>query len=230
MPDRSAVLIAVDLDDTLFSEFDYAESALRAACDVLERNTLRTGLADLAVSLLRQEKRSAQPLQDALAQLNVAPTPSDLDAAIGVMRAHVPVLELFGDVRPALTMLKPYGTLALVTEGRAVTQQAKIDALQVRPLFDHVIVTSDLPEPNLKVTGVPYRALREMCPAATRRFMIGDNPQKDGNPAEAAGFTPLVVRRPDVRYVHPAGTERVFQSFLAAAESVISRITLGTDG
>jgi putative hydrolase of the HAD superfamily len=123
------------------------------------------------------------------------------------MRAHIPAIRPFPEVAPALAHAAKFASLALITEGRSVTQRQKICALDLESFFEQIIITAELGDGVTKTSGFPYQRLRSMFGHGRRFVMIGDSEHKDSIPARAAGFEAAIVRRPRTVYVHPAPRE-----------------------
>lgn len=201
---RGAIVAAVDLDDTLFPELDYARSALRTAGFEIARRFRIADVGVRAVRLLDREAPPALPLQQALRDTGITLSDAELSPILAVMHAHHPTISLFPETMGVLNGLRRRAMLVLVTEGRALTQRRKLDALKIEDLFDAVFVTEEMGPGVTKDSGVPYEAVRQRYPAATRFLMIGDDEEKDAVPAQRHGFDVTLVRRPDVRYVKPS--------------------------
>lgn len=229
MPDA---LVAVDLDDTLYPELSYARSAVGAAAAELEAMLGRAGIHELAARLLEESFPRAGVLQRAMQSLGIEVSEADFDRVRRAMQAHRPRIEPFDDARPALERLRQHASVAVVSEGRSITQRAKLAALGIADLVDEVVITDELQPAAGKASGAPYRHLRARH-AGTRRFiMIGDNPDKDATPAIAQGFEALLVRRPGLRYVHPCAVDLagvpVFASLATAVEGVVRALADGS--
>jgi putative hydrolase of the HAD superfamily len=200
---RDRLVTAVDLDDTLFAELDYARSALHAAGAEIARQFGSEGIGHQAASLLDSLTPPTLPLQQALAVAGLRLSSDQMSSIVAVMQTHHPEIVPFPEALDALRQLRRFGMLVLVTEGRSTTQRLKIGALQVDDLFDNVFITEEMGPAVTKASGAPYQTVRRAYPAAARFVMIGDDEVKDARPAQQVGFEVALVRRPGVRYVKP---------------------------
>lgn len=177
------MVVAFDLDDTLFSEIDFARSAAFAiGC---RHNAIRT--IESGQSLAQYFDLCGLPIEQ----------------LIGEYRAHRPeFLPLPVESVYVLESLRIAGaTLALITDGRSGTQRAKINALRLRRWFDdsHIFISGE--RGAEKISGLPFRLLREMHPGE-EMWMVGDNPTKDFAPARKEGFRAVCLKDRGVN-IHP---------------------------
>lgn len=99
------------------------------------------------------------------------------------------MLELFPTARETVETLKARGVkLALVTNGAAVTQRAKIEQFDLAPLFDHVQIEGEVgfgkPEERA------YRhALQALGVEAHETWMVGDNLEWEVAAPQRLGIT-----------------------------------------
>ncbi|MDB5084822.1 MAG: hydrolase [Bacilli bacterium] len=83
--------------------------------------------------------------------------------------------------------------LGIITNGRTIPQNTKIDAIGVRPYMCSVIVseTVQIKKPDKRIFEL---ALKEMNVAATEAWFVGDNPINDVIGAALAGLTPVWIK------------------------------------
>lgn len=154
-------LVAFDLDDTLFPEIEFVRSAYRAIASRYGLHLLHAMLA--------------------------APTPRDAfdstglpaDVVLGLYRSHRPDIRLPWQSLHTLALLHNSGHhTAIVTDGRAVTQQNKIDALGLGRFVapEDVFISESFG--HLKTDGEAFRALMLRYPGEAYVY-VGDNPDKD---------------------------------------------------
>lgn len=165
------MLIAFDLDDTLFSEIDYVRSSYRAIA--------REYGADLLPLMMRAPTPAAA--------FDAIPVP--IADALSIYRNHIPDIRLSREVEQALDFLKGEGhTLAIITDGRSVTQRHKIEALGLERFVDadHILISEEIGAE--KLSGVPFRMLERLHPDEKCRIYVGDNPAKDFAAANKSGW------------------------------------------
>jgi putative hydrolase of the HAD superfamily len=204
--------VIFDLDDTLFPEREYAWSGFRAVA-LAHRGELddpKAAVADLG-RLFDGENRAR--VFDALLRERFGRVDRDLlTAMIRTYREHAPAITPYPDVNAALTRLRARFKLGLITDGRAEGQWAKIDALQLRPRFDRIIVTADLAaqsQGDAAAWSKPHpRAFEEMAqhlgvPHAGCAY-VADNVSKDFVAPNALGWMTVRVLRPGGVYADAA--------------------------
>ena len=202
-------VVCVDLDDTLYAECDYALSALHFGGEWFRVNAGLNHVGENARACFLAGSKA--PLQDTLRHFGYDLPEYVVSAGITAIREHQPKIAPFAEIPRALEALASRSNLVLVTEGRSVTQRAKLNALGLTPLFNDIIITEELQTGMRKESGAPYAAVLERHPVAKHYVMIGDNPIKDIRPSVSLGFKPFLVRRPLVAYTH-ACSEAAYSS------------------
>ncbi len=198
------MVVAFDLDDTLYQEMEYVRSAYRAIA-------AKFGARYLSVMMS-------------------APTPSaafdatglDVGAELDIYRNHFPDITLPWNSLYTLTLLKNKGhSLALITDGRASTQCNKIAALGLERFIcrDMIYVSGDFGES--KITGGAMRDIMRKCPGE-KYLYVGDNPEKDFIRGNELGWTTVALKA-KTDNVHPQNFESVAPGYLPSA--VIRNIT-----
>lgn len=192
-------VVAFDLDDTLAPERVYAESGLRAVGDFLERETGERGVAQALVDRMMEGGRHTI-LNDVLPLFNI--DCGRIPDLIRRYREHTPELELEQKVTDVLNQLKSMGhPLALITDGPAVTQRAKIRALKLETWFDLIVVTDELGRDSWKPSLAPYHRVMSHFAKHDAFIYVGDNPEKDFVTAKSLGWLTVQVTRPDAYYL-----------------------------
>ncbi len=101
----------------------------------------------------------------------------------------------FNGVKEVLEELSKRYSLAIVTNGRAKCQNAKIDHLGIRHLFQVIKISEEFgakkPDPKIFVS-----CLRELGCDASNAIFIGDNPENDLKPAKKLGMKVIWVSNP----------------------------------
>jgi len=173
------VIVALDLDDTLYPEEAFVHSGFRAVARALHQRwgTGEQEALDLMLRSLEQRGRGSQ-LDDVVAHLGLTGRQSVAEL-VRVYRRHTPSIELPEQSRRALGALAPR-PLYLVTDGHKLVQQAKIDALGIRPFFRHAYLTHRYGIANRKPSPRVFELImrRERCPPGDLVY-VGDDPVKD---------------------------------------------------
>ena len=187
-------LLVFDLDDTLFPERAYVASGF-AAVDAWVRRVLgRVGFGAAATTLHREGRRG-RIFDEALGRIGIAPTPALILRLVGIYRAHRPAIALFPDVPPVLRAWR--GRRAIVSDGPLLSQERKVQALDLARHFDPVLLTDRWGRTFWK----PHARAFESLEAATGHagpacVYVGDNPAKDFAAPRRLGWRTVRVRRP----------------------------------
>jgi putative hydrolase of the HAD superfamily len=199
--------LVLDVDDTLYMEHTYVASGFRAAGDCLADSHGIDGLAEAALALFEEGVRG-DIFDRALTELGVRPAKTLITELLNRYRTHQPDIELLPDVRSLMDAVALRRLpIAVITDGPAESQRAKIAALGIEPACDLIIVTSDhvgvLPKPDFSA----YELVQKhwgLEPAALA--YIGDNPSKDFIAPHRLGWRTVRVRRPGgLHEVVPSG-------------------------
>jgi putative hydrolase of the HAD superfamily len=200
MNDNYINALLIDLDDTLYDELGYVQSGIATvAQDIAGRSgrsgdAVRAELLDLLATTGREKI-----LNRALPRFGLAPTQPLIAELIEVYRAHAPRLTFYPGVAEMLRRLRQHYRLAVVTDGLARMQRAKVAALGVDALVDTVIFTWELGHPKPAPDGY-LSAARALGVAPARCLVVGDNPDHDIRAAAAAGIP--AVRMRSGRFAH----------------------------
>lgn len=193
--------IVLDLDDTLYLEETYVRSGIAWISDWLKR--------EMGVERFQAE---AQALRDlgvrdhlfdrALARLGVAPHPTLVSLLVEKYRSHPPSISLAADAEAFLTTDHGFA-FALITDGHAVAQRAKIAALRLDRFDIHPIICTD--EWGAAFWKPHRRAFDtvEACRAgaSTTFVYVADNPAKDFFAPRKLGWRTIQIDRPGA--IHP---------------------------
>lgn len=174
------MLVAFDLDDTLFDEMDFVESAY---LDIAERvdvcpieiggkaaaKALKDGGFDRLIEILGGEL-SAKRLE------------LDIPCLINIYRNHIPeTLPLREGALDFLVWLSQRTdcVLGLITDGRSRTQRAKIHALGIERFFpsENILISEETG--NDKTTPFPFEEMMRRNPNHSIYVYVGDNTAKD---------------------------------------------------
>lgn len=183
-------VVAFDLDDTLFPEIDYLHSAYREIALILSTkytiaeveccNAMINGGFDALMALL--DYKGIKHNEDVM-------------WCVEKYRHHVPTISLSPDTEMTLTELKRRGySLALITDGRVITQSLKIDGLGLHRYFSEEDVSISEQIGADKTSPLPFRAVMLRHPDAERYVYVGDNPKKDFFQPNALGWTTIGLR------------------------------------
>jgi putative hydrolase of the HAD superfamily len=175
-----------DLDDTLYLERDYVRSAFDAVAAYVQDHF---GGESVAQALHAAWAGGAKDPIGTLWSEKALPLLSR-DDALAVMRAHSPAISLRPDAAELLAALRCSGAgYAIVTDGRSVTQRAKLIALGC----DDARYISISEEIGLAKTD-PARFLDVSSRLGDGRWVyVGDNPAKDFYAPKLLGWKTVMI-------------------------------------
>ena len=189
-------MIAFDLDDTLYKERDFLASGRRA---VTRKFAASLGLKPEELYDLMMV--AADPF-DCLVERSggTISIPQILDT----YRNHLPEIALDRSTEYVLKTLKDRGEqLAIITDGRAVTQRNKIAALGLERFVDSeaIIVSEEIGAE--KTSPLPFQILMQRFPAAAPFTYVGDNPAKDFIHPRQLGWRTVMLADTHCLNIHP---------------------------
>ncbi len=200
--------VVLDLDDTLYPERSFHESGFRW--------TARTVGLDPDGPEVRA---ASQALRDGGRPLEILRHASGIPSAtlLEWHRGHPPDIALYPDARRFLDRLGAAGIpIVILTDGRSVTQQHKIDALGIRDDVDTVLISEETGADKTTAEAFSHAAAR----LADRHpvIYIGDNPAKDVvHPRSLGWWVFLMLSRGD--NVHPQDVRTAVQLGAATVAS-----------
>lgn len=194
MTQKSRVAV-FDLDDTLYKEQDYLQSAYREiAATVESRDGAPQGVFD---QMLRWWQAGENVFQRLIDTYKLDLTLNDLLTAY---RSHVPSIRLDEATEGLLARLQQQATLGLITDGRSLTQWHKIEALGLTDYMDQKDILISEDTGFEKPSEEPFRHFMARYPSRTY-YYIGDNPVKDFVAPNRLGWTTICLLD-DGRNVH----------------------------
>jgi FMN phosphatase YigB (HAD superfamily) len=220
VPDSIVRAVTVDLDDTLFPQQEWLAGAWLAVSDRadalgLDGAALRGQLTRVAA--LGSDRGAI--IDAALVAIGLHPEPY-VHSLVSAFSGHAPArLTPYPGAFAALEHLHAVVPVVLVTDGNPLIQHAKIAALGLAGLLDHVVVSDDL----------GGRAVRKPHPAPFRRALalldlppgdvvhVGDRSAKDVAGAYGVAMRCVRVRTgeygavPDPAELVPWKTARSFR-------------------
>ena len=180
--------VIFDLDDTLYSQKEYMRSGLRAVADHLPkvRNCYNRMCAALEKGLMpvetifTEEKIDNQEL---------------LRECLDIFIKHDPDISLYPGVAELFYELrKKKKYLAIVTDGKPLMQNKKIQALNLRKMVDEVLITDELAgNGNVhefrKPNDLAYLIMRKRLGVALRNMAyVGEDPDLDFTAPQKLGM------------------------------------------
>lgn len=223
-------VVAFDLDDTLYPEHDYMMSGFRVAalCALTAAGgESAEASADEAVAAMADAWSRGCNAMDALAELLSLAPGEDREECIATWveayRCHTPSLSLPDDSRRVLEHLSSAGVaLALITDGRSISQRAKIKALGIDRFFapDNIYISGE--RGHGKDDMEPFAYMAHRYPEARRLWYVADNPAKDFLYPNLMGWV-TVCLRDSGRNIHPQNVEAAGNEY--RPQHIVERLT-----
>lgn len=193
-------LIVLDIDDTLYLERDYVRSGFNAVDQYLNAEHGLDGFAKRAWELFLGGVRG-NTFDKALGE---DPSLRKLiPSLVEVYRSHRPRIQILPDAAAFITSRQDYARLAVVTDGPAVSQRAKIVALGIEEWAEEVVVTSEHGELWGKPSPRSFAHLQDRFGfEGSECVYFADNPAKDFLGPRELGWRTVRVRRPGSLHEH----------------------------
>jgi putative hydrolase of the HAD superfamily len=184
MGDKFNTVVVLDLDDTLYKEIDYQNSGIDAVLLYLEGVYGKSAMVDfnrLELSI------GGDWLNQICIRLNLPL--STKESLLWIYRLHRPTISLTLDVKKLLSELRKKSHLAILTDGRSITQRQKINALGLN--FLPVYISEEYG--SKKPSSLRFEIIMRELPAE-RYFYVGDNLLKDFIAPNNLGWTSFCLR------------------------------------
>jgi putative hydrolase of the HAD superfamily len=200
--------IVFDLDDTLYPRVRHVHSGFSAVARAIA-GRFDLGADDVYGRLRASYDQDHQgfELQQVCASFGVAETlVPDL---VQIIRNHQPQLWLSHDAADVLHALRVRGwRTAILTNGQPSMQAAKVRALGLHDLVDHVVYAEEHATSG-KPAAEPFLvALNRLEVAPQNAVMVGDNRVNDIEGARAVGMRTVLLARGE-RPAHDGGADAV---------------------
>lgn len=188
----SSTCVAFDLDDTLYKERDFVISGRRAVAEDLS--------ADLGLKsedLLRMMNDAPDAFDALLSLPEAAKSGITINRILEVYRSHKPDITLSDETAGLLSALKSSGViLAVITDGRSLTQRNKINSLGLGRFIDepNILISEEIGAD--KTSRAPFDRQSDTV-HADRYIYVGDNPAKDFHWPGLLGWTTVMLRDVD---------------------------------
>ena len=223
VPPRAVIF---DLDDTLFAEWSYFESGIGAVADFVAGpdGGRRTAWRERLRADVAQNGRAG-----VFQRIPLPPGRSEggwIATLLHVYRCHRPTIATFPDVAPFLQRARREGIrLGLVTDGKSLVQQRKVEALDLPRRLDAIVCTDDIDAPKPSVDSfLAVAALLGVGPEVC--VYVADDASKDFIGPRRLGMGTIHLRRPLPRAIAKtapspdAEAERLVTSLAEATELV----------
>lgn len=199
-------LIAFDLDDTLYKERDYVVSGHNAVCSYLA-DKYSLSFQTLAESMSRNGVNPFDSLLERIDGMGAAIDES-IAELVDIYRYHAPKISLPEATEATLELIKDKCMLALITDGRIITQTNKIVALGLDRFFsaDNIFISEQTGHDKLHPYS--FEALMSRYGDMDGYVYVGDNPAKDFLWPNRLGWLSVMLNDADKVNIHPQCVER----------------------
>ena len=183
MANIAETVLVFDLDDTLYPEVDYLDSGMRHVCNELEKlcgeNHYETLLA------------AGKSIDWLALSCQLAGWPaSSKESLLWLYRLHFPSISLSEECKNHLAWFsKNAKGVAILTDGRIVTQRLKLRALGLEEWPAYISENYGAPKPD----AARFQLIEKHFPAEHFVY-IGDNVAKDFYAPNALGWTSFCIR------------------------------------
>lgn len=191
------MVIAFDLDDTLYKEADFARSAYREVAAIVAAG-FPTGENEAFEAMSTALERGENPFSALEATVG---QPLPIKELVERYRRHLPTIELDSATEDTLRLLRGKGhRLCLVTDGRSLTQRNKIAALRLEELIepDGILISEETGSD--KYSPDNFHEIERLFPGE-RYAYVGDNPEKDFLHPNKMGWLTICLKD-DGRNIH----------------------------
>lgn len=225
----STKAVIFDLDDTLISEVAYAESGYRTVASVINK---KYGLDKDAVQIFEElldlfNTDHKNVFNRFLKDNGLSDDRDSVMELVEAYREHLPEIDYFDDVRPALEGLKNKKIITgILSDGYSVTQRQKVRALGAENDFDIIILTDDLGRDAWKPSPRGFQIIEDRYKLSPDEILyVGDNPKKDFYLSRSAGIKTARIKRKKGVYNNESYFEDVKEDYSIDSLLDLIRIT-----
>lgn len=225
----STKAVIFDLDDTLISEVAYAESGYRTVASVINK---KYGLDKDAVQIFEElldlfNTDHKNVFNRFLKDNSLSDDRDSVMELVEAYREHLPEIDYFDDVRPALEGLKNKKIITgILSDGYSVTQRQKVRALGAENDFDIIILTDDLGRDAWKPSPRGFQIIEDRYKLSPDEILyVGDNPKKDFYLSRSAGIKTARIKRKKGVYNNESYFEDVKEDYSIDSLLDLIRIT-----
>lgn len=182
--------IIFDLDDTLYKEIDYVRSGFNHIASKLSK-TLNMEEKQLSSFLMKKFTANQNPFLSIISNYNLNLNLNDL---ISIYRNHYPTISLSkGSKKLLQTLSKDNVKLGLLTDGRKIQQMNKINSLNLKKYFDHIIVSEEFGSEKPCINNYLYFS-KNAYPSCDNFLYVGDNTKKDFLAPNELGWDSICIK------------------------------------
>lgn len=188
--------VIFDLDDTLYGEKEYVRSGYRAIADILPQ------VKRMDEKLWKAFEQNKSAIDEVLTAEGIYSNELKRQC-LSIYRSHQPVIHFYDGAKELLYQLRTDGyKLGIITDGRPEGQRAKIKALGLDVLVDHIIVTDELGGVEYrKPNKVAFMKMQQQLDVPLEKMCyVGDNIEKDFIAPDMLGMKSILFRNKNGLY------------------------------
>ncbi|MBI2053775.1 MAG: HAD family hydrolase [Candidatus Staskawiczbacteria bacterium] len=189
--------IIFDLDGTLYKEKEFAESGFRAVSEYIFKKH-KIGKSKV-FNILKKDFEAGlrnKNFNVLLKKIDLARKENVLNLA-EIYRNHYPSkISLYPDARKILKKTRNDFKLALLTNGRIISQKNKISALGIKNYFKAILISTDFGDNDWKKSASSFNILLKKTKSRPKEMIyVGDNPKRDFMGAKKIGILTVRIKR-----------------------------------
>ena len=188
--------IIFDLDDTLYGEKEYVRSGYQKIAEILP------SVENAAEKLWKLFEERKPAIDELLKQENIV-SEEVRQECLRVYRNQIPNIHLYPGVKDMITEFRKSGMkLGIITDGRPEGQRAKLEALGLEAMVEHIIVTDEFGGPEFrKPNPLAFETKKKLLDVEySEMCYVGDNIKKDFISPEKLGMRSIWFRNKDGLY------------------------------
>ncbi|MDW3167953.1 HAD family hydrolase [Vibrio sp. Y184] len=200
--DKSAVWV-FDLDDTLYSEREYQLSGYRYIA-----NHLQTLFQQDVCHVIDKADAEGQDVLSEICRALSLPE-SVKESLLWMYRLHVPSIQLAQETKKILDQIKTNYSVAIITDGRCLSQRNKLLALGMENVETFVSEEWD----EVKPGKLRFQEVEKRYPKSKQFIYVGDNVKKDFVMPNQMGWMTIGIKD-DGCNIHHQNVSAVESSYL----------------
>jgi len=191
----SDICVVFDVDDTVYLERDYVRSGFAAVGVWADRWLGTSQFAERCFAAHEAGKRG-QIFDAVLSSYGLKITPELITTLVSIYRVHEPNIKACPDAARTIDWMSGKFPMAIITDGPAISQSRKVEALGLDRCMSPVILTELLGREFAKPNQRAFTEVERIV-GALRYVYIADNPAKDFIAPREMGWTTIRIRRPE---------------------------------
>jgi len=190
---KARLCAVFDIDDTLYLECDYVRSGFEAVGRWAAKWLQIEDFGERCWRSFAAGKRRSV-FDEVLLETGREPLPEVVSALVELYRVHMPSISLLADASEALRGISRFASIAAISDGAAVSQSRKAEALELELFAAPIVLTEVLGREFRKPHPRAFQYVERCLPASVYVY-VADNPLKDFEAPKKLGWRTVRVRR-----------------------------------